>query len=47
MRERGTPIGSSTVIGIGKGILMRYEKQDQESKQPSITLNKDWAVGVL
>ena len=47
MRERGTPIGSSTVIGIGKGILMRYEKQDQESKEPSITLNKDWAIGVL
>ena len=47
MREWRTPIGSSTVIGIGKGILMRYEKQDQESKEPSITLNKDWAIGVL
>ena len=47
MRERGTPIGSSTVIGIGMGFLMRHEKPDKESDEPELTLSKDWAVGVL
>ena len=26
MREQGTAIGSSTVIGIGRGILLKHEK---------------------
>jgi len=44
MQERGTPIGSSTVIGIiGIGFLMRHKKPDKESDEP----DKDWAVGDL
>ena len=38
MRERGTPIESSTVIDIGMGVLMRHEKPDKESKVPELTL---------
>jgi len=44
MRERGTPIRSSTAIGIGVGFSMRHEKPDKDIKEPELTL---WAVGVL
>ena len=47
MRERGTPIGSSTVIGIGRGILLKHDKSSLHEFGGPITLNKDWAVGVL
>ena len=47
MRERGTPIGSSTVIGIGRGILLKHEKSSLHEFGGPITLNKDWAIGVL
>jgi len=41
IREQGTPIGSSTVIGIEMGFLMRHEKPDKESNEPKLTLSKD------
>ena len=42
MRTRGTPIGTSVVIGIGQGILMKYK-----SNCSDIKLNKEWARSVL
>jgi len=47
MWERGAPIGSSTVIGIGMEFLMRYKKPNKENDEPELTLSKDWAVAVL
>ena len=47
MRERGTPIGSSTVIGIGRGIILKHERSSLNEFGGLITLNKDWAIGVL
>jgi len=37
MRSRGTPIGTSVVIGIGTGILMKHEK----ATASSFKLNKE------
>ena len=47
MRERGTSIGSGTVIGMGRGILLKHEKSSLHKFGGPITLNKDWAGGVL
>ena len=47
MRERGTSIGSGTVIGIGRGILLKHEKSRLHKFGGPITLSKDWAIGVL
>ena len=41
MRTRGTPIGTTVVIGIGRGILMKYKSNCD------IKLNKEWARSVL
>ena len=41
MREQGISIGSNTVIGIGRGILLKYEKSSLHEFGGSITLNKD------
>ena len=38
MRERGTPITLSIVIGIGVGFLFRHGKPDKEIKEPELTL---------
>ena len=43
MRERGTSIGLNTVIGIGRGILLKYKKSSLHKFGGPITLNKDWA----
>ena len=43
MRLRGTPIGTSTVIGVGLGIL----KKHQQNGDVNIHLNKEWARSVL
>ena len=40
-------IGSHIVIGIGRGILLKYEKSSLHEFGGPITLNKDWAIGVL
>ena len=47
MRGRGTSIGSSTVIGIGRGILLKHENSSLHEFGGPITLNKDWTIGVL
>ena len=41
MRMRGTPIGTSVVIGVGQGILMKHKSCCD------IKLNKEWARSVL
>ena len=43
MRSRGTPIGTSVVIGIGTGILMKHKK----ATASSFKLTKEWAKSVL
>ena len=43
MRLRGTPIGTSAVIGVGLGILKKY----WSGGDWSIKLNKEWARSVL
>jgi len=37
MRSKGTPIGTSVVVGIGTGILMQHKK----AKTSSVKLNKE------
>ena len=39
MRSRGTPIGTSVVVGVGRGILLKHKKS-------TVVLNKEWAKSV-
>ena len=43
MRLRGTPIGTSAIIGVGLGILKKHRSKGD----CSIKLNKEWARSVL
>jgi len=43
MRSRGTPIGTSVVIGIGTGVLMQHKK----ATASSVKLDKEWVKNVL
>ena len=43
LRHRGTPIGTSAVIGVGLGIL----KKHKSTGDPKNKLNKEWARSVL
>ena len=43
MRSRGASIGTSVIIGIGTGILMKHKK----ATASSFKLTKEWAKGVL
>ena len=43
MRSRGTPIGTSVVIGIGTGILIKHKK----ATASSFKFTKEWAKNVL
>ena len=47
MRERGAPIGTSVVVGIGHGILLRTDKYILEEFRETIKINKEWAKTVL
>ena len=47
MRSRGTPIGSSVVIAIGRGILLKHDKRSLEEFGGHIKLGKEWAKSVL
>ena len=40
MRSQGTAIGTSVVIGVGKGILLKHKKS-------TVELGKEWAKSVL
>ena len=43
MRARGTSVGTTVVMGIAEGILMKYKSQFKSG----IKLNKEWARSVL
>ena len=47
MRERGAPIGTSIVIGIGRGIVEKYDKSPLEEFGGPIKLTKEWAKSVF
>ena len=41
MRERGTPIGTGVIVGIGQGILMKHNKASLEEYGGTVKLNKE------
>ena len=43
MRSRGTPVGTTVVIGAAKGILMKHKSECNSE----IRLNKEWARSLL
>ena len=43
MRARGTSVGTTVVMGVAEGILMKYKSQFKSG----IKLNKEWAWSVL
>ena len=47
MRSRGVPIGTSITMGIGRGILLKHNRNMLEDFGGSIKLNKEWAKSVL
>ena len=47
MRERGTPIGTTTVVGIGRGVVLKTDKTILEEFGGPVKLNKEWAKSVL
>jgi hypothetical protein len=47
MRSRGVPVGTSVVIGVGKGIMLKNSKYLLSEFGGTISLNKEWAKSVL
>ena len=47
MRARGVPIGTSVVIGMGRGIFLRHNRSQLEEYGRTIKLNKEWAKSIL
>ena len=47
MRERGAPIGTSVVVGIGHGVLLKMNKACLGEFGGTVNLNKEWAKSVL
>lgn len=47
MRQRGAPIGTTIIVGIGPGILMKHNKASLEEYGGSVKLNNEWAKSVL
>ena len=47
MRARGVPIGTSVVIGMGRGILLKHNRSQLEEYGGMIKLNKEWAKSIL
>ena len=47
MRSRGAPIGTSVIIGIGRGILLKHNRSGLEEFGGSLKLNKEWAKCIL
>ena len=42
MRSRGTAMGTSVVIGVGTGVVMKHTR-----KKPAMKLSKEWTMSVL
>ena len=47
MRQRGTPIGTSVIIGVARGLLLKNNKSLILDFGGHISLNKEWAKSVL
>ena len=47
MRARGTPISSSILIGVGRGILLKSNRSLLEEYGGQIILKKEWARSVM
>ena len=47
MRERGAPIGTSVVVGIGRGVVLKIDKTMLQEFGGTVKLNKEWAKSVL
>uniref|UniRef100_A0A1X7U266 HTH CENPB-type domain-containing protein n=1 Tax=Amphimedon queenslandica TaxID=400682 RepID=A0A1X7U266_AMPQE len=47
MRCRGTPIGSTIVVAVARGILLKHNRQMMEEFGGSLKPNKSWAKQVL
>ncbi len=47
LRSRGTPIGTSVIIGIGRGLLLKHNISSMNEFGGDITLGKEWAKSVL
>ena len=47
MRSRGAPVGTSIVIGVGRGILLKHNKSLLSECGGPVFLNKEWAKSVL
>uniref|UniRef100_A0A1X7U603 Uncharacterized protein n=1 Tax=Amphimedon queenslandica TaxID=400682 RepID=A0A1X7U603_AMPQE len=46
-RQRSVPIGTSVVIGTGRGILLKHNRSLLEEYGGTVTLDKEWAKSVL
>ena len=47
MRERGAPISTSVVVGIGRGVLLKMNKACLGEFGGTVNLNKEWAKSIL
>ena len=47
MRSRGTPIGTTVVVGIGRGLILKDQKTHPEYFINPDVLTRDWARSVL
>ena len=46
-RQQSVPIGTSVVIGTGRGILLKHNRTLLEEYGGTVTLDKEWAKSVL
>ena len=47
MRGHGTPIGTSIIMGIGRGIMLKHNRTGLKEFGGLVNLNKEWAKSVL
>ncbi len=47
LRRRGTPIGTSVIIGIGRGLLLKHNRSSMNEFGGDIILGKEWAKSIL
>ena len=47
MRSRGAPVGTSVVIGVGRGIMLKHSKPMLSEFGGAVSLSKEWAKSVL
>ena len=47
MHGCGTPIGTSIIMGIGRGIMLKHNRTGLKEFGGLVNLNKEWAKSVL